>query len=75
MFWVAAILVGRSERGNKQNFILGIIIYAYSLSTIAYCSGGSRNFEKGSTILKRGHPGPPNSRKIHVFWVSNLDFY
>jgi hypothetical protein len=25
-FWVAAILVGRSERGKKQNFILGLIL-------------------------------------------------
>jgi hypothetical protein len=24
-FWVAAILMSRSERGNKQNFILGLI--------------------------------------------------
>jgi hypothetical protein len=25
IFWVAAISVGRSERGNKQNFILGLV--------------------------------------------------
>jgi hypothetical protein len=24
IFWVAAIFVGQSERGNKQNFILGL---------------------------------------------------
>jgi hypothetical protein len=30
-FWIAAIFVGRSERGNKQNFILGLIRVFYFL--------------------------------------------
>jgi hypothetical protein len=35
-FWVAAIFVGRSERGNKQNFIiLGLVyVFWFSLSPI-----------------------------------------
>jgi hypothetical protein len=46
----------------------------FSYQKFGLLSGGSRNFEKGGGAPERGGTSR-NSKKINVFWISNLEFY
>jgi hypothetical protein len=48
IFWVAAILVGRSERGNKRYFILGLT--GEGLQNLGICSA-LRAFEQEGIFI------------------------
>ena len=77
-FWVAAILVGRSERGNKRYFILGlgtspmplkgckILIYARRLGLLS--RKGSLSCHMSSVFPVSFEEPPPFSRFIRHPW-------